>query len=198
MAGVDRRALLLALVLLVGSASAFYLPGVAPHDYNPGEDMRVKVPPSPAEHTPPFQLKPQCRCVTSPPSAPRPARACACGCLRPFPQPQFAPRIGGATVSVERFWCNGWVEELSGGEEGLCGKHRGSLPWLPGPSPRPSRSRMRLMHDTAGGGVELGQDAVALRILRAALLPPRYLPRIDPPTPWHDHYHKQPHTQKGG
>ncbi len=37
----------LALVALcIGYSSnvaAFYLPGVAPHDYNPGEDMRVKV-----------------------------------------------------------------------------------------------------------------------------------------------------------
>lgn len=27
----------------VANIDAFYLPGVAPHDYNPGEDMRVKV-----------------------------------------------------------------------------------------------------------------------------------------------------------
>lgn len=48
MVGVEFR-LLLTLVL-VGGASAFYLPGVAPHDYNPGEDMLVKVtPPSPEE-----------------------------------------------------------------------------------------------------------------------------------------------------
>jgi transmembrane 9 superfamily protein 2/4 len=41
MLGCNRVLVLLALSL--STSCAFYLPGVAPRDYNPGEDMRVKV-----------------------------------------------------------------------------------------------------------------------------------------------------------